>query len=304
MGSNARTTGKVVIADLNYYLDPAKGGHTFYQVGTSSYYRRKYETHSVPIYDIRGQENHFILESNGFQYHKHISIENDFLDDNQVKRLVYPETEQLIKDLTGARKVHTFSHMIRRDSREEVEAAVNDDPSLQDGNAPIKSAVPARFIHVDFSEKGALRILQDNFDHELGKELSQARWAIINLWRPIKPIAKDPLAICDSASVKDDDLIPVTAILPRNGNGQYGDLSGGDEFEACYLRYSPDEKWYFVDKMEPDEVLLFKCFDSLDDGSTARRCPHSAFINPDTAADPTRESIELRSLVFFNDTGL
>lgn len=91
-------------------------------------------------------------------------------------------------------------------------------------------------------------------------------------------------------------------MLPPKGDGQYGNLSGGDEFEAYYLRYSSDEEWYYADRMEPDEVLVFKCFDSLRDGKTARRCPHSAFINPDTTADPTRESIEFRSLVFFEDS--
>jgi len=37
MGSIGETGGKVVNTNLNYYLDPAKGGHTSYQVGVSRY---------------------------------------------------------------------------------------------------------------------------------------------------------------------------------------------------------------------------------------------------------------------------
>lgn len=47
-------------------------------------------------------------------------------------------------------------------------------------------------------------------------------------------------------------------------------------------------------------MTLIKCFDSKLDGR-ARRVPHTAFVNPETAAKeeyPARESIEIRALVF------
>ena len=202
---------------------------------------------------------------------------------------------------TGATKVHVFSHIIRKDSREAAEAAVNKDPSLQDGNASYQKVVPARYIHIDFTNDGAVQIFQDNFDRQLGEKLKKTRWAIINVWRPIKPISKDPLAMCDARSARDEDLMPVMALLPPKGSGQYADVSGGDKFELYYKKYHPEEQWYFADKMQSHEVLLIKCFDSLRDGKTARRCPHTAFTNPDTEGDEIRQSIEVRSLVFFED---
>ncbi len=49
--------------------------------------------------------------------------------------------------------------------------------------------------------------------------------------------------------------------------------------------------------MTPDEVLLIKGWDSLDDGR-AKFTPHSAFELPDTdQTAPPRESIEVRTLV-------
>lgn len=51
----------------------------------------------------------------------------------------------------------------------------------------------------------------------------------------------------------------------------------------------------------PSEVTLIKCFDSKLDGR-ARRVPHTAFVNPATIDEEARESIEVRALVFSEDT--
>jgi hypothetical protein len=49
--------------------------------------------------------------------------------------------------------------------------------------------------------------------------------------------------------------------------------------------------------------VLIKCYDSLDDGR-ARFTAHTAFDDPTTPADaPPRESIEVRTLVFFAPEG-
>ena len=200
---------------------------------------------------------------------------------------------------TGATRVNVFSHITRKDSWEEAEAAVKNDPALQDGSAPYQKVTPARFIHVDFSEDGASQIFRDNFTPEFREKLSTTRWAIINVWRPIKPIFKDPLAVCDARSVCDDDMIPVVSTMPPKGSGQYASVSAGEGFELFYKKYHSDERWYFVDTMQPEEVMMIKIFDFMKDGKTARRCPHSAFTNPDTQHDVTRESVEVRSLVFF-----
>lgn len=95
----ASSDHKVVNTTLNYYLDPSKGGHTSYQIGVSDYYRRKFDTRPVQIHDIRGQEAHFSLDTHGFQHYKHTSAEKDFDDDDRVRNVVYPEVEQLLKDV-------------------------------------------------------------------------------------------------------------------------------------------------------------------------------------------------------------
>lgn len=88
---------KVVNTTLNHWLDPAKGGHAEYRTGTASYYRRKFDPHAVQVHDIRGREDQFSLNTHGFQHHKHVSVEKDFTDDETVKKVVYPEVEELLK---------------------------------------------------------------------------------------------------------------------------------------------------------------------------------------------------------------
>jgi hypothetical protein len=43
--------------------------------------------------------------------------------------------------------------------------------------------------------------------------------------------------------------------------------------------------------------MLIKCFDA--DQSVARRSPHTAFSDPDELDKEDRESIEVRTLVFY-----
>ena len=108
----------------------------------------------------------------------------------------------------------------------------------------------------------------------------------VNVWRPITgPVRRSPLALADAETVKAGDLIATDQIFP--------DRVG----EIYNLAYDPDQQWYWAPEMAPDEVLLIKGWDSLDDGR-ARFTPHSAFSPPQVRDDaPPRESIEIRTLV-------
>jgi hypothetical protein len=61
-------------------------------------YLRPHVAQDVIVHDISGDEDKYTIDSHGFQYVKHESKEKDFLDDEQIKAVYYPETEQLLKD--------------------------------------------------------------------------------------------------------------------------------------------------------------------------------------------------------------
>ena len=279
---------------LNYYLDPAVGGHSSVDLGTAGYYRLKFDEQPVKITDIRGHEQDFDLTKNGFQYYKHTSQEKNFRDENAIKDAYYKEVEQLMKNATGATTVHPYSHFVRRSDRDAIKASVDSKPDAE----KVTAVTPARYVHIDESEDGAATVLRDNLPPDATPSLRNCRYAIINVWRPIKPIYKDPLAVCDARSVPDSDLVPITMNLPPKGSMTYAEISAGQSFEVYYAKANPEPRWYFVSAMGPDEVLLIKCFDSKR-GGLARRVPHSAFMDPRTVGESTRESIEVRCLVFW-----
>ena len=61
-------------------------------------YDRPHVAQDVVVHDISGEEDHYTLDSHGFQIYKHESGEKDFQDDGKIKAEYYPETEQLLKD--------------------------------------------------------------------------------------------------------------------------------------------------------------------------------------------------------------
>jgi hypothetical protein len=64
------------------------------------------------------------------------------------------------------------------------------------------------------------------------------------------------------------------------------------------VRHSEKHKWYYKYKQEPNEVLLFKAFDT--DGSCREtRVPHTAFTDVEEEGSEPRESIEARALLFY-----
>ncbi|OQV02595.1 hypothetical protein CLAIMM_07762 [Cladophialophora immunda] len=266
-----------VHTQLNYYKDPGDGSPpapTY--VGKPETYERPVEPVDVTIHDIRGEEKNYTLDKNGFEIYRHTSIEKDFLDDEQIKANYYPETEQLLKDATGASRVLIFDHTIRRAQKDQRGSPIT---------TPLRG--PVNRVHIDQSYSAAKSRVPYHLPDE-ADTLLKSRYQIINVWRPIKTILKDPLAVAEAHSVPDSDLIGVGLIYPNR------------QGETYTVRPNPEHKWHYLYGQTPEEVLLIKCFDSKLDGR-ARRVPHTAFVNPETVNEYSRESIEVRALVFHED---
>ena len=87
-----------VVADFNYYKDPGDGSlpaPTY--VGKPETYERPVETRAMSVHDIRGEEEKYTLDTTGFQIYKHVSQETAFRDEAEIKRIYYPEVEDLLK---------------------------------------------------------------------------------------------------------------------------------------------------------------------------------------------------------------
>jgi hypothetical protein len=168
----------------------------------------------------------------------------------------------------------------------------------------IKDAAPPSYmVHVDQSYDGAPRWLRDN---RSTAPPDASRSAIINVWRPLRQVHRDPFAVCDGSTVPDSDLIPMRTLLSNGNGGRYAGLiqpGGGDEMELWVVKRAAEGKkqhqWWYLHEMNPDEVVLLKCFDS--DTSRCRRAPHCGFEDPRYGGEEwgARESLEVRCAVFW-----
>jgi hypothetical protein len=162
-------------------------------------------------------------------------------------------------------------------------------------------------VHIDQSYSAALSRVPHHLPEDAEK-LLKGRVQIINVWRPIKTVQRDPLAVADASSVDDGSLVIIELIYPNRKGETYGVKYDPAHRSVVLYPWSKataliHNSWFYKSGLTPDEVLLIKCFDSKLDGR-ARRVPHTAFEIPNTEDKEGRESIEVRALVFHEDDTL
>ncbi len=236
------------------------------------------EDRTVTIRDMRPLADGLSLDRQGFELHHHETAVDDLYDDAAIEDVYEPEIEALLKAATGADRVVIFDHTRRSDA---VRGAANPDGARG----------PASRVHVDYTVASGPVRAADVLGAEAVARILDAGGRIvqINVWRPITgPVQRTPLALADAESVRTAELVATDQVFP--------DRVG----EIYQLAHGAEQRWYWAPRMERDEVLLIKSWDSLDDGR-ARFTPHGAFPLADQSPDaPARESIETRTYLVFD----
>ena len=118
------------------------------------------------------------------------------------------------------------------------------------------------------------------------------RFALFSIWRPLKTVHRDPLALSSCASFPVSDYVPIDVVqpsgrhiplhlsqmvdpnhLPHQGlNGRHEQKTVHEEapthLSSSYLAYAPSDEerkghgWHFISKQEPAEVLIIQLFDN------------------------------------------
>src|SRR5262245_53957963 len=70
----------------------------------------EFAEHTVAVRDARPLIPVLSLDREGFQLVRHDTKVRDFYDEDELKRVYYPEVEALVKKHTGAVRVHIFDH--------------------------------------------------------------------------------------------------------------------------------------------------------------------------------------------------
>jgi hypothetical protein len=233
------------------------------------------EFHPVTVRDLRPIREQLSFDRNGFMLLTEPTACRNFYDADEVERVYVPEVKALVARLTGAHKVITFGIMTRGDAA-----------GTSDGRKPAFGA------HVDYGARTVRDMAESLLGVAEADRLLAGRHMLINLWRPIRTVERSPLAVCDASTVLREDLFDSEVV------GGLGD-SGRSSLFGFNLAYNPIHRWYYVPRMQPDEVLVFKLFDSKTDA--VQLTAHSAIEDPTAAPDaPPRESIELRTLSFLS----
>ncbi|HSD41185.1 MAG TPA: CmcJ/NvfI family oxidoreductase [Burkholderiales bacterium] len=231
------------------------------------------ERRPVRIENGRPRVAAFALDASGFAFVDHPTAVRDFFDPAELKAVYYPEVERLVSAVSGAVRVVVFDHTLRSGDEAEREARLVREPVLS--------------AHNDYTEWSGPQRLREILPDEAERLLAH-RFAIIQVWRAInRPIRANPLAIADARSLSTADLIAAERRYPHRVG------------ETYQVRYNPAHRWFYFPEMRRDEALVFKVFDSEQDGR-ARFTAHTSFVDPTTPADaPPRQSIEARTFAFF-----
>jgi hypothetical protein len=257
---------------LNYLIDTGEKPATYSrQLGSER--KGKYQEYTVSVYNGRPIADQFSLESEGFVFVKHDTKMRDFYDEDEIRSVYYQETEQLVKETSGATRVLVFDHTLRSaDLETQQEKQISG---------------PVRNAHNDYTEWSGPQRVRDLLPDE-AETLLQHRFAVVQVWRPIrKPVQREPLAIADARSLGTKELIASARVYPNRVG------------ETYHMTFNPRHLWYYFPNMQRNEAIVFKTFDSAKDGR-ARWTAHCAFDDPTSPSDaPPRESIEMRTLAFF-----
>jgi hypothetical protein len=232
------------------------------------------DDHEVLVTDLRSLAEPPSIERNGFTLLREPTAVRDFLDPTQVEQVLFPEAVGLARRLNRAAHAIAFGAVARSDSPDNSQ-----------------SRLPAFGAHVDYGrrtiEDVARPLLGAQADHWLSK-----RVVLMNLWRPITPVYRTPLALCDASTVRAGDL-------------HDSEIRGGLDdpnrppLYGYNLSYNPEHRWYYASHMQPEELFAFKLYDS--DSTQPRWTGHTAINDPESPHDsPPRQSMEIRTISFID----
>lgn len=233
----------------------------------------KFEDRVIGLHDARPMISELSLDKQGFIHLDRGTACTDFLDEDHLLEVYYPECIDLVKEFTGANRVEIFDHTIRVEDEEY--------------RAEKGLRAPVQVMHNDYTNWSAPKRVRDIWPED-ADDLTSRRFIMVNVWRPLMgPIRTFPLVLCDAATMREQDLLAADHI--------YKDRHG-ETYRICY---SNQQRWHYFSEMTMDETVMIKCYDSLNDGR-AKLSGHGAARLLDNPPDAIpRQSIEVRTIGFF-----
>ncbi|KAH9817853.1 hypothetical protein DFH28DRAFT_1106135 [Melampsora americana] len=202
---------------------------------------------------------------------------------NSYKAALQRDSIQLVKDLTGSSMAICFSYADR---------GASDEDSLG----------PYSLIHSDLSIKGAESLKEElerkyikspyKRDRKFGQSIKDGkRLVVFNVWRPIKIVKDNPLAICDWNSIKEEDKMEFGLKPTSHGNA------------IQTWKYGDHQRWVYLPDQKPEEVFVFIQHDSHGKDGHGINVPHASVVLKGQEDKPSsRQSYEFRIAVIMKDS--
>ncbi|KAG8157913.1 hypothetical protein KVR01_012185 [Diaporthe batatas] len=240
------------------------------------------------INDLRGHEYKYDLFRNGFKYTRNSlppdALEQQLMDmtEEEIARVLVPHTEDLVRKLTGSFRIITAGYRLRN--------------LANDTSRHMNHHGPSHEVHCDFSMAGAMRFAANDLLKGQETELLHKRMLVVNVWRPLRQVTRDPLAVCDWLSISEQpcgrsNLVPWKVSFDN----------GLRQNESLKLKQHDSQRWYYLQNQLPTEPLLFLCFDSHQMQEGGMTVPHSAFVHPSYSDAEPRISFEIKFFCFLEN---
>ncbi|KAK4561064.1 hypothetical protein LTR86_005019 [Recurvomyces mirabilis] len=246
---------KGVSTVLRWWLSASQGGCDSIEAHTATNPSIRWDQQVTTIIDVRGREQNFTLDEQGFSLHSSATIFRDFENEEAIRADYYKDVEEVARRITGATRSHASSQIKRM-------------THMDGGAPPIDKSSPATMIHSDYSYKGG----SERFDGERNpgeipedwEKLRQTRWAALSIWRPIGKVTRDALCMADRRTIAEETLQPLNFTRSK-----------GAAHELFALKHAPGQQFYYKSLMGPDDFVAIKLFDTHK--GVARCTPHSSF---------------------------
>lgn len=112
---NSSENPRFVDTTLKYFTPPTDGSKAWTNINADPTTgvrasNWEYKDHAAQVENLRGRTDALTLDKNGFQYFRHPAKHISFANDEEITREYYPESIELLKQLTGASRVVLFDH--------------------------------------------------------------------------------------------------------------------------------------------------------------------------------------------------
>ncbi|KAK4244753.1 hypothetical protein C7999DRAFT_17032 [Corynascus novoguineensis] len=238
----------------------------------------------VVIRDFSTKRDSFSTDVQGFEldsFPTSLST-SELRDTGAIETRYHREAEAYLTRKYEAKKIFIFDTTIR-EAREVASLP-------QDASVVLKNKQkmrPAGDCHVDQSSGSVRRRIMHNFPDQGESLISNHRVRVINIWRPLVwPYHSHPLAVCDWRSTVMTDYALADHTTPVW------------EGESLQVHHNPAHQWWFAKRMDKDDVLLLKMYDSEAEKQSSGT-PHCSFDWKDEVVSAApRVSMEIRAIVF------